>query len=90
VDAAHERGIWVGVCGEMAGEISLTPMLLGLGVDELSMGSVFVPRIKKAVQSLSYEECTNMVNDLMNNPSAHEIARRIEEHARYSYGELFE
>jgi len=90
VDVAHERGIWVGVCGEMAGEISLTPMLLGLGIDELSMGSIFIPRIKKAVQSLSFEECTNMVNDLMNFPSAGEIARRIEEHARYSYGELFD
>ena len=36
VDAAHKHNIWVGVCGEMAGDPALTPLLLGLGVDELS------------------------------------------------------
>ena len=54
VQAAHKHGIWVGVCGEMAGDVLMTPVLLGLGVDEMSMGSVAVPRVKKAVQSLDY------------------------------------
>ena len=46
VDAGHEHGIWVGVCGEMASEVTLTPLLLGLGVDELSAGAALVPRVK--------------------------------------------
>ncbi len=46
VDAAHENGIWVGVCGGMASEVTLTPLLLGLGVDELSAGAALVPRVK--------------------------------------------
>ena len=56
-DAAHANNIWVGVCGEMAGDIVLTPLLLGLGMDELSAGASLVPRVKLAVQSLSVPEC---------------------------------
>src|SRR5204863_2591991 len=39
VDAAHRAGIWAGLCGEMAGDIALTPLLVGLGLDELSAAS---------------------------------------------------
>ncbi len=49
VQAAHAHNLWVGVCGEMAGDIALTPLLLGLGVDELSTGAALVPRVKRAV-----------------------------------------
>ena len=57
VDAAHAAGIWAGVCGEMASEVTLTPLLLGLGVDELSAGAALVPRVKRAVQSLEMDVC---------------------------------
>src|SRR5246127_1640549 len=50
-DAAHGNQIWVGVCGEMAGDIALIPLLLGLGMDELSVGATSVPRVKRAVQT---------------------------------------
>src|SRR5438128_8124176 len=49
-DAAHKHDLWVGVCGEMAGEIALAPLLIGLGMDELSVGATSVPRVKRAVQ----------------------------------------
>ena len=50
---AHAHNIWVGVCGEMAGDIVLLPLLLGLGMDELSVSASLVPRVKLAVQRLS-------------------------------------
>ncbi|PYK39660.1 MAG: phosphoenolpyruvate--protein phosphotransferase, partial [Verrucomicrobia bacterium] len=56
-DAAHANNIWVGVCGEMAGDVALIPLLLGLGMDELSAGPSLVPRVKRAVQSLAIPEC---------------------------------
>jgi phosphotransferase system enzyme I (PtsI) len=57
IEAARANGLWVGVCGEMAGDITLTPLLLGLGVDELSAGAALVPRVKRAVQALDFGAC---------------------------------
>src|SRR5438105_8716655 len=64
-DAAHAHDIWVGVCGEMAGDIALIPLLLGLGMDELSAGATLVPRVKRAVQSLATKECQNLVDEAL-------------------------
>src|SRR6185503_3825637 len=61
VQAAHAHNLWVGVCGEMAGDIALTPLLLGLGVDELSTGAALVPRVKRAVQALDLKACQQLI-----------------------------
>ena len=88
VTAAHANGIWVGVCGEMAGEITLTPLLLALGVDELSASAGLVPRVKKAVQTLDTKECNRLLEDVRDLDSAAEILERCEEIARRHYAEL--
>ena len=88
VTAAHANNIWVGVCGEMAGEISLTPLLLGLGVDELSASAGLIPRVKKAVQSLDTKECMRLIEEIRTLNSAAEILARCEEVARKHYPEL--
>ncbi len=49
--AARDADAWVGMCGEMAGDPELTPLLVGLGLDELSMGAVTVPAVKRAVRA---------------------------------------
>ena len=88
VAAAHAQGIWVGVCGEMAGEITLTPLLLALGVDELSVSAGLVPRVKKAVQSLDTKECIRLLGETRGLASATDILARCEEVARLHYAEL--
>jgi phosphotransferase system enzyme I (PtsI) len=88
VEAAHANGIWVGVCGEMAGDIALTPLLLGLGVDELSAGAALVPRVKRAVQALDLAACQRLVAEIRTFDSAAAILERCEEVAREHYGEL--
>lgn len=90
VEASHAGGIWVGVCGEVAGQISLTPLLVGLNVDELSMGSVFVPRVKKAIQTLNAAEMRELVKDWRKMASAETIADHVLEIAQKHYGELLE
>lgn len=88
VDAGHAHNLWVGVCGEMAGEIILTPMLIGLGVDELSTGAALVPRVKRAVQSLDVGACLTLVDEIMHLESCAEIYARCEAVARSHYPEL--
>jgi phosphotransferase system enzyme I (PtsI) len=88
VTAAHTNDIWVGVCGEMAGEISLTPLLIGLGVDELSASAGLVPRVKKAVQTLDSKECATFLAEALELDSAAEILTRCESMARQHYPEL--
>ena len=88
VEAAHARNLWVGVCGEMAGDIALTPLLLGLGVDELSAGAALVPRVKRAVQSLDLEACRRLVEDIQSLDTAAAILEKCQAVARAHYGEL--
>ncbi len=88
VEAAHARGIWVGVCGEMAGDIALTPLLLGLGVDELSTGAAIVPRVKRAVQSLDLNVCRQLIEDIQSLDSAGAILEKCQAVARSHYPEL--
>jgi multiphosphoryl transfer protein len=55
VEAAHAKGKWVGVCGELAGEALAVPLLVGLGVDELSMSAPAIPRVKQAIRALDFK-----------------------------------
>lgn len=90
VTKAHEGNIWVGVCGEMAGQILNTPLLIGLGVDELSMGSVFIPRVKRVIQSLSYTEMQALVVEALKLSTAAEISDMLEKVAHAHYPELLD
>ena len=87
-DAGHAHNIWVGVCGEMAGDIALVPLLLGLGVEELSTAAILVPRVKRAVQSLSIPECRELVEETFKLNTASEILARCLELANKRYGDL--
>jgi phosphotransferase system enzyme I (PtsI) len=88
VDAGHAHNLWVGVCGEMAGDILLTPLLLGLGVDELSTGAALVPRVKRAVQALDIAACLKLVEDVRHDDCAGTILAKCREVARAHYPEL--
>lgn len=58
--AAHEAGIWIGMCGEFAGDPTATPLLLGLGLDELSMSAPSIPAVKEAVRGLTMDEARHL------------------------------
>src|SRR2546427_90185 len=87
-DAAHANDLWVGVCGEMAGDVALIPLLLGLGMDELSAGATLVPRVKRAVQSLAISECRELVEEALKLQTPSEILARCLELADKRYGDL--
>ncbi len=87
-EAAHANNIWVGVCGEMAGDVALIPLLLGLGMDELSASATLVPRVKRAVQSLAIPECRELVEETLKLNTASEILARCLDLADKRYGDL--
>ncbi|WP_255604504.1 putative PEP-binding protein [Oscillochloris sp. ZM17-4] len=57
VKAAHAAGRWVGVCGELGADPAAVPILIGLGVDELSVSAPAIPSVKAQVRGLSMERC---------------------------------
>ena len=72
-DAGRRQGLWVGVCGEMAGDPLLTPLLLGLGVTELSVAPLIVPQIKFLIRRLKMSELEKLAEFALGCESAAEI-----------------
>jgi len=65
IDAGHNAGKSVGMCGEMAGSPEFSIALLGLGLDEFSMSAIQIPKIKNVIRSVSMKEAKNLANELL-------------------------
>jgi phosphotransferase system enzyme I (PtsI) len=85
VEAAHKAGIKVSMCGEMAGEPAYVPILLGLGLDELSMNAPVVPWVKRIVRGISTSDAKKLLRKVMTFATAAEI----EEYVREKMAEFF-
>jgi phosphotransferase system enzyme I (PtsI) len=90
VDAAHANGIWAGVCGEIAGDPILTPLLLGLGVDELSAAPAILDQVKYMIRRVKLDEALALAEFALSSESPTEIAARCVEFARQTAPSLFE
>jgi phosphotransferase system enzyme I (PtsI) len=77
VDGAHDAGIPVSMCGEMAGEPVFTYVLLGLGLDELSMNATSIPRVKRILRKAAAYEAREFVGDLLLRGTAVEIGKLL-------------
>ncbi|MCD3351919.1 phosphoenolpyruvate--protein phosphotransferase [Clostridium botulinum D/C] len=74
IDNAHKAGIWAGMCGEVAGDERLIPILLGMGLDEFSMSAISILPARKLISSLSLKEAEDISNRVLSLDSAEEIA----------------
>jgi phosphotransferase system enzyme I (PtsI) len=88
LQAAHGHEVRVGICGEMAADIELTPLLIGLGLDEFSVAAGQVARLKEAVRRLNLAECQYLVAQAKKTPTAAEILKLSRDLARRAYPEL--
>jgi len=77
VEGAHKHGKWVGVCGGMASDAIAVPVLIGLGVDELSASVPVIPSIKAQVKRLSYAECQALAVEVLQMGTAAEVRARL-------------
>jgi phosphotransferase system enzyme I (PtsI) len=90
VDAGQAHGIWTGICGEMAGDLAAVPLLLGLGVSELSVTPSMVPRVKMLIRSIEMSEARKLVEFALDSDSPKEILARAEALAKAAVPSFFE
>jgi phosphotransferase system enzyme I (PtsI) len=79
VEAGHRAGRWVGICGEMAGEPRTAVLLVGLGVDELSMSAFDLPRVKAAIRSVRREAARELACEVLERTSADSVKELLRE-----------
>jgi len=90
VEAAHKNGLWTGVCGEIGGDPVLVPLLIGLGVDELSCAPAVIPEVKYMIRRIKYEEAKVLAEFALQCESPSDIFTRCLELARATAPSLFE
>jgi phosphoenolpyruvate-protein phosphotransferase (PTS system enzyme I) len=90
VEAAHRHKVWVSVCGEMAGDPVLAPLLLGLGVNELSAAPALVPPVKYLIRRLKLTEAQELAAFALECESAGDILAKCQELAQRIAPDLFD
>jgi phosphotransferase system enzyme I (PtsI) len=89
IDTGHRNGIWVGMCGEMAGNPLATTMLLGLGLDEFSMVPSVIPEIKNIIRSTQYAHAVEVASRAVTLSTSLEVRALLSEDLRERHPALF-
>jgi phosphotransferase system enzyme I (PtsI) len=85
VDAGHAAGVRVGLCGEMAGEPLFSLILVGLGVDEMSMNSTSIPVVKSVLRGAKLGAARELAEHALSLPTAHDIEGLVHDHMKERY-----
>lgn len=75
IDNGHNAGIWVGMCGEMAGDINMALILLGLGLDEFSMSPIAIPEMKRIIRAVDMSKAEEIAHEAITLPTGEEVER---------------
>jgi len=75
IDAAHSAGIWVGMCGEMAGEPALGLILLGMGLDEFSLPPLMIPEVKHMIRSVTFSQAQDIAREALKLATGKEVEK---------------
>ncbi len=79
IDAAHKEGKWAGMCGEMAGDETAIPLLLGLGLDEFSMSATSILKARSQILRLSREEMKELAEKALQMGTAEEVVSAVKQ-----------
>ena len=77
VDACHNAGKWVGMCGEMAGDPQFVPLLLGMGLDEFSVSVSVIPEVKKVIRMMPFEKSKEIAKAALQMKTSEEVLKLI-------------
>ncbi len=86
IDAAHGHGKWVGLCGELGGDVMAVPLLLGMGLDEFSMSAHAIPAVKAAIRRWSVAEARGIAERALGMSSASDVLAYLETMHRNGLG----
>ncbi len=89
VHVAYEHGKWVSICGEMGGDTSLVPLILGLGIHELSMSSVSLPMVKRLIRRIRMYDAENLVRHAQQCGTAKEVQKLCDNFVQEFVPDLF-
>ncbi|WP_449621427.1 phosphoenolpyruvate--protein phosphotransferase [Robertmurraya sp. Marseille-Q9965] len=81
IDAAHKEGKWTGMCGEMAGDETAIPLLLGLGLDEFSMSATSILKARAQIRHLTKSDMEKMAERALQLPTTDEVVKIVKEAA---------
>ena len=79
IEASHKEGKWTGMCGEMAGDNTAVPLLLGLGLDEFSMSATSILKARKQIKELDQKEMQELANRAINCATSEEVVELVNE-----------
>ncbi|MCF7709477.1 MAG: phosphoenolpyruvate--protein phosphotransferase [Verrucomicrobia bacterium] len=79
INASNNAGIWTGLCGEIAADLLMVPILIGLGIDELSASPPYVPRIKSLVRNLKMSDAVELADFALDGPPTDQVLRKSRE-----------
>ena len=79
VEASHQAGKWTGICGELGGDPEATAILVGLGVDELSLNPAGIPRIKSIIRDLTVETARPLASQALQCKTSAEVRQLVRE-----------
>jgi phosphoenolpyruvate-protein phosphotransferase (PTS system enzyme I) len=79
IDAGHANGIPVAVCGEVSNDPAASLLLIGMGIDELSMAPTYIPQIKRMIRQVSLEDAEELAEKVRNMATASQVKRQIAE-----------
>jgi phosphocarrier protein FPr len=77
VEASHQAGKWTGICGELGGDPEATAILVGLGVDELSLNPAGIPRIKSIIRNLTIDTAHTLASQALKCKTSAEVRQLI-------------
>ncbi|MDP2912711.1 MAG: phosphoenolpyruvate--protein phosphotransferase [Candidatus Omnitrophota bacterium] len=75
IENGHHAGIWVGMCGDMAGDVIMTIILLGLGLDEFSTSPIAIPEIKRIIRAVTADQAKAIAQEAMTLSTGKEVDR---------------
>ncbi|MGX5377757.1 phosphoenolpyruvate--protein phosphotransferase [Ligilactobacillus sp. LYQ135] len=82
IDASHKEGKWTGMCGEMAGDPTAVPVLLGLGLDEYSMSATSILKTRSFIKNLSTDKMKELADKALDCETEAEVQKLVEEYTK--------